>query len=162
MCGSCCSCWVRGSSARLKGRRMMLIATYRQTRKIPKDTYVDLARRMYLHETVFSFFLPFFFFDTVSEVVYSLYLERLRNSSPQITLLLAYERTLIKQTMNCLIHTIKKKKSYKSRFQSTFYLCLFLLWQVGTLHEEGCRAPASPTHVTVRIKTPAFNIKSKP
>lgn len=43
----------------------------------------------------------------------------------------------------------------------TFYLRLFSLWQVGTGHEEGCRAPASPTHVAVGIKTPAFNVKSK-
>lgn len=42
----------QGSSARLKDCRTMLTATYRQARKIPKDVYVHLAQRMYLHETV--------------------------------------------------------------------------------------------------------------
>lgn len=81
-----------------------------------------------------------------------------------IMLLLVYERTLIKQTMNCPIHTVKKgkKKSYKSCFQSTFYLCLFLLWWVGTVQEEGCCPPVSPTHVMVGVKIPALNVKSKP
>lgn len=77
-------------------------------------------------------------------------------------LLLAYGRTLIKQTMNCLIHSVKNKKSDKCRFQLTFYLCLFLLWWVGTVHEEDCYAPVSLTRVAVGVKTPAFNVKSKP
>lgn len=42
----------QGSSACLKDCRTMLTAMYRQTRKIPKDMYVHLAQRMYLHETV--------------------------------------------------------------------------------------------------------------
>lgn len=74
------------------------------------------------------------------------------------------ERTLIKQTMNCPIHTVKKgkKTSCKTWFELTFYLWLFLLWWVGTMQEEGCCPPVSSTHVMVGVKVPALNAKSKP
>lgn len=71
----------------LKDCRMMFIATYRQEKSLKTSLKTFSPEKlMYMHKIGLFFqlfFCPRLFIGTVSKVFYWLYLERLRNSSPQ-------------------------------------------------------------------------------
>lgn len=90
-----------------------------QTRKVSKDKYGHLAQKSLCTYTGLSYFFqlppPFFFLWHSFRGGLLITFGKIKKLLSAVMLLLAYERTLIKQTMNCPIHTVKKRKKTPTR-----------------------------------------------